>query len=156
MPKISEVMNTRVLSVHPDDTLEKAVKMFNEEKISGLPVVDQENKVVGVLTDRDLLKYSEDLQMIPLNYIWMTPYVYLQDNEDYKKTADDFLKTRIDEVMSKRVANANKEDSLHDAVILMKKKGVNRLPVVDDDKTLKGIITRTDLLNYLAENKTLL
>ena len=73
MSKISDVMNTKVISVQPDDTLEKVVKIFKEEKINGLPVVDAQNKVVGVISDRDLLKYSEELQRIPYNYIWLTP-----------------------------------------------------------------------------------
>ena len=156
MSKISEVMNVNVLNVHPNDKLDKVVQIFKEEKINGLPVVDSENKIVGMITDRDLLKYSEELQMIPFNYIWLSPYAYLQDYEDYKKTADDFLKTPVSELMSKRVFTVNEEDSLHDAVTLMKKKGVNRLPVVDKDTKLKGIITRTNLLDYLADNKILL
>ena len=156
MSKISEVMNTNVLSVHPDDTLDKVVKVFKEEKISGLPVVDAQNKVVGVISDRDLLKYSEELQMIPINYIWMTPYAYLHDSDDYKKTAEDFLKTPVNELMSKRAFVIKEDDSLNDAVDLMKKKGVNRLPVVDENKKLKGILTRTNLLDYPAENKVLI
>ena len=73
-----------------------------------------------------------------------------------KKTADDFLKTNVNKLMSKKVSYVKEEDSLHDAVTLMGKRGVDPLPVVDKDGKLKGIITRTDLLDYLAENKTLL
>ena len=156
MAKIADVMNVNVLSIHPEDTLEKVVNIFKDEKINGLPVVDAQNKIVGVISDRDLLKYSEALQMIPLNYVWMAPYGYLPSDVNYKKTANDFLKTQVERLMSKRVNVVREEDSLHDAVSLMTKKSVNRLPVVDSAGKLKGIITRTDLLDYLAENKTLL
>ena len=67
MITISEVINTNVISVRQNDLLEKVVKIFEKEKISGMPVVDSENKLVGIISDRDLLKYSEDLQVIPLN-----------------------------------------------------------------------------------------
>ncbi len=141
MITISEVINTNVISVHQNDLLEKVVKIFEKEKISGMPVVDSENKLVGIISDRDLLKYSEDLQVIPLNYIWMT--------------AKDFLKTTVKEIMSKDISVIKKENTLHDAVVLMQEKGINRLPVVDNENILKGIITRTDLLNYLAVKKIL-
>ena len=156
MPKISEVMNTDVLCVHADDTLEKAVSILRKEKISGLPVVDSQNRIIGVISDRDLLRYSEELQMMPFHYGWISPYEYLPIDDNLRKTADDFLKTSVSEVMSKRVYHVNEEDTLNDAVVLMKKKGVNRIPVADKDGKLKGIVTRTDLLNYLAEYKTLL
>ena len=70
-------------------------------------------------------------------------------------TAKDFLKTEVKEIMSKDISVIKKENTLHDAVVLMQEKGINRLPVVDDENTLKGIITRTDLLNYLAVKKIL-
>ena len=136
MPKISEVMNTDALSVYSDDTLEKVVKIFREEKISGLPVVDPENKIIGVISDRDLLKYSEELQILPFHYGWTLSFDCLPIDDSCKKTVDDFLKTNVDKLMSKKVSCVKEEDSLHDAVTLMEKRGVNRLPVVDQDGKL--------------------
>ncbi len=155
MSKISEFMNTNVVSVHPDDSIELVVRTFKDMNINGLPVVDTDNKVIGIITARDLLAHSEETKIIPLPYSsdWMYSYVYLLDNITYKKSVEEFLKTSVAEVMRKKVFTVNEHDSWHEAAALMKKREVNRLPVVDEDGKLKGIITRTDLLNFLAEHE---
>jgi len=153
MSHVSEIMNTEVVSVHPEDQLEDVVKTLTKYNISGVPVVDGENKVVGVISDRDLLKYSERLRIIPLiNYsAWVLPYTYLPDSVIYEKNTEIFAKTKTENVMSKRVVSIREDATWHDAARLMRRHGVNRVPVVDADKKLIGIVTRTDLLDHLAE-----
>ena len=153
MSRVSEVMNTEVVSARPEDRLEDIVKILTAKKISGVPIVDTDNKVIGVITDRDLLQYSEKLSIIPLiaYSAWVMPLPYYPDGIIYEKKAEEFSKTLVRDVMSKKVVTIKGNDSWHDAARLMRKHSVNRVPVVDADRKLIGIVTRTDLLNYLAE-----
>lgn len=155
MSKVSEFMNTDVISVHPDDELEKVVKIFKDSNVNGLPVVDTDNKVVGIVSARDLLQYSEKTNTILFPYFpdWIPPYDYLLDAAAYKSSVEGFLKTKVYEVMNKKVVTIGDHTSWHDAAYYMKKKGVNRLPIVDSEGKLKGIVARTDLLNFLAEHE---
>lgn len=153
MKTASEIMNTQVVSVHPEDKLENAVKILTENKISGLPVVDPEDRVIGIITDRDLLIYSEKLKIVP--YVdfssWVLPYTYVPGNITYEKNARLFSKTTVEEVMSKRVVTVKEKASWSEVVSQMRKHSVNRIPVVDEKGRLKGIITRTDLLNHISD-----
>jgi CBS domain-containing protein len=154
MKTASEIMNTQVVSVHPEDKLETAVKILTENKISGLPVVNADNKVIGIISDRDLLLYSERLKIIP--YIdfssWVLPYTYVPGNFTYEKNASLFSKTTVEEVMSKKVVFVKENASWYQVVSLMRKNSINRIPVTDEKGKLKGIITRTDLLNHIGED----
>ncbi len=154
MSKISEFMNKDVVSISPDDTVETVLRTFKSKNISGLPVVDSDKKVIGILSARDLIAYSETTQMIPLPYTsdWMYSYTYMIDSIPHKKNAEEFLQTHVSEVMKRKVFTINEQDSWHDAASLMKKREVNRLPVVDETGRLKGVVTRTDLLHFLAEH----
>jgi CBS domain-containing protein len=153
MSHISEIMNTEVASAKPEDRLEDIVKILTSKKISGVPVVDTDNRVIGVITDRDLLQYSEKLRIIPLvaYSAWAMPFPYYPEGIIYEKKTEEFSKTLTRDVMSKKVITINGSDSWHDAARLMRKHSVNRVPVVDADRKLIGIVTRTDLLNYLSE-----
>ena len=155
MKQASEIMNKNVLSVHFDDKLEDAVKIMTGNKVSGLPVVDKENKIIGVITDRDLLVYSEKLKVVPLfDYSgWILPLNYISDDVFYENNAKLFARTRVEDVMSKKVVTVKESASWYDVVGLMKKHSINRIPVVDEKGKLAGIITRTDVLNHIEENE---
>lgn len=154
MSKAFEMMNTQVVKVHPEDSLEDVVKILLEHKISGVPVLDDDNKVVGMISGRDLLKHTEmlDKQDNSLDFsVLFRPRSYTAKSVPYEANTNLFLITRVEEVMSTAVVSVKEHSSFHDVVILMKEHKINRIPVVDEEGRLKGLITRTDLINYLAE-----
>ncbi len=155
MSKIREFLKTNVKYARPDDNLEKIVQILRENQISGVPIVDQDNKVIGIITARDLLKHSEKTKIIPLPYFpdGAPAYEYVLDNVVYKKSVEEFLETKVKEVMSKKVYTVKEDNTWHDAASLMKKKGINRIPVVDREGKLKGIVTRNDLLDFLSKHE---
>lgn len=156
MAKAFDMMNTQVVKVHLDDKLADVVNILIEHKISGLPVLDDENKVVGMISGRDLLKYSESLfnndNLLDFGHLFRT-HMYTAKSLPDENNANLFLITRVEEVMSTTVISVKENSSFHDVVVLMKEHKINRIPVLDEDGRLKGLITRTDLLNYLAEKK---
>ena len=155
MAKALEIMNPKVVRVRPEDKIEDVIKILIDNKISGLPVLDNKNKVVGIISDRDLLKYSEklnkDVNLFDFS-TWLLPHKDAP-RTSLNKNANLFLQTKVEEIMSKDVITVNKNASWHDIVILMKEHQVNRIPVTNEKGELDGIITRTDLLNYLAEKE---
>ncbi len=88
MSHVYEMMNINVVSVHPEDTLEKVVFVLTENSISGVPVVDNDYKVIGMISDRDLRSYSEKLNIVPLASFstWVFPSSLTSDDHSYEKS----------------------------------------------------------------------
>ena len=112
--------------VHPDATLADAEELMNEFKISGVPVVDGHNKLLGILTNRDM-RFEKD------------------------------MRKRADEVMTKMpLITASKGISLDDAGDIMHKNKIEKLPIIDDEGFLKGLVTIKDIkkrIEYPNSNK---
>ncbi|SFV70281.1 Inosine-5'-monophosphate dehydrogenase [hydrothermal vent metagenome] len=112
--------------VHPDATLADAEALMHEFKISGVPVVDGHNKLLGILTNRDM-RFEKD------------------------------MKKRADEVMSKMpLVTAKQGISLDEAADIMHKNKIEKLPIIDDDGFLKGLVTIKDIkkrIEYPNSNK---
>jgi CBS domain-containing protein len=157
MIKASEIMNTQVYSIKPDNTIKEAVDLLAGKKISGLPVVDKENKIIGILTEKDIVEFSSDLHIIPLisSTTWISPHTDISKISLSRKGFDMIYQEKVQNVMTKKVVTVTIVSSWDEIVKLMKNSKINHLPVLDDNKKLCGIITRTDLLNYLAEHRVL-
>ena len=152
MPKAADIMTHAVVSVKPDQTLEEAVQLLSKNNISGLPVVDSENKVVGIMSETDIVKYSSSLHVVSLinSSRWISPHTDVSQLTSIKKGFEKLSETRVEAVMSKKVVCVKKNTSGEEIARLMKKSKVNRLPVEDENGKLVGIITRGNLVNYLA------
>ncbi len=112
--------------VHPDATLADAEALMKEFKISGVPVVDEDNKLLGILTNRDM-RFEKDMHK------------------------------RADDVMTKMpLITAKKGISLDDAADIMHKNKIEKLPIIDEDSFLKGLVTIKDIkkrIEYPNSNK---
>ncbi len=149
----SQIMTKDVISVQLDTTLEEVVKILAEKKISGLPVVDNENKLVGVITETDIVEHANSLHVIPLiaSSSWISPHTEISQIATYKRGFELLSNTKVEGVMSKKVFTAKANTSGLEIATLMKKKRVNHIPIVDDEGKLIGIVARSDIVNYLAE-----
>ncbi|MDY6964630.1 MAG: CBS domain-containing protein [Halobacteriota archaeon] len=150
--KIEEIMTKDVISVKEDDTLLKVASVFKENNVAGVPVIDDGGNVVGVISEADILKVLEDFQ-------WYTPLFKTLDflglheeklhdiEEDIKKASD----MKVRDVMSKIPKTIRPDDLIDDAAMIMRSTGFNRLPVVDRDKKLVGMVARADIIASLYD-----
>ncbi|MFE5709275.1 CBS domain-containing protein [Streptomyces sp. NPDC056501] len=111
--KVGGLMTDDVVSAVPAASFREVAKLLAEHDISGVPVVDEDDRVVGVVSESDLLARDE-------------------------LTARD--------LMSTPAVTVHAEETVADAARLMVRRGVERLPVVDEEERLVGIVTRRDLL----------
>ena len=148
----TEIMTTPVFSVRSDNTLAEVVQILAEKRISGLPVVDSENKLVGVISEKDIVDYSSQLHSIRLinSSAWISPHLDVSMIASYKKGFELLSQTTVEKVMTKKVVSAKENTPGEEIARLMKKKNVNRVPITDENGVLIGIITRSDLINYFA------
>jgi CBS domain-containing protein len=145
----SEVMNRSVITVSPDTTLAEAVTRMLDSRISGLPVVDASGKLVGILTEGDLLRRAE-VGTAQERSGWLAVLL------GPARLAADYVHTharRVGDIMTTEVASVTEDTPLEKVVEIMEKRHVKRVPVVRGD-ALVGIISRADILRALARSFT--
>ena len=142
---VADVMAKTVLTLMPGHSVKHAAQMMLDNKVSGVPVVDGDGRLVGILTEGDLLRRVEFGLGAPRIDAWARAN-WAEGN------ARDFVKShswRVGDVMSKPVATATEDTPLSEVAILLGTRGIKRLPVVRDGK-LVGIVSRADLLKTIA------
>jgi len=125
MTKAKAVMNTRVISVNKDEDIYEAIRMMALNNITGLPVVDENEKLVGVITEKDVLALLYNL-------------------EDRPGTVKDF--------MTPDVVCFDQEDDLNSIVETLRTKHFRRVPILDKGRLI-GIISRRDIIGYIRDLK---
>jgi CBS domain-containing protein len=138
-------MTRHVISVAPDASVVEALRLMLGNKISGLPVVDQNGKLFGIITEGDFLRRAE------IGTERRRPR-WLEFLLGPGTIASDYIQSharRVDEVMTSDVRTVTEEAPLGDIVALMEKYRIKRLPVVRGEE-LVGIVSRANLLRALA------
>jgi len=144
--QVHEVMTTAVATVRTDTLLSDAIAIMEGRHVSGLPVVDGKDALVGMLTEGDLLKRVETGTAGHRRAGWLD--VVLGSG----RGASDYVRTHsryVGDLMSHDVLTATEGTSLEEMVALMEKRHVKRLPVVRDGR-LVGIVSRADLVRALG------
>jgi CBS domain-containing protein len=149
--KIKDFMIRSVITANEDDSVEMILKKMAEYKIGGLPVVDAENRLKGIVTDGDVLRYltpaEENMYIFWAYYIAGVP--------DMPETPDASVASKkedpVKDFMKKKVATIGEEDSLKSAMELLARHHFKKIPVVNDDMKVVGIISRGDIIRKLSE-----
>ena len=135
--KVGDVMSLGAATVRPEASLAEAARTMIEHRISGLPVVDGEGKLVGVVTEGDFLRQENGGRPR-----WIESLLNAAGGES---AARDLEARRVEELMSREVSTVGAEAPIGQAVELMERRKIKRLPVVADGKVI-GILSRANLL----------
>ncbi|MBK5959029.1 hypothetical protein CCR97_12535 [Rhodoplanes elegans] len=143
--KARDVMTSRVLTIAPEASIEEAIRLMLENRISGLPVVDAGGALVGIVTEGDFLRRAETgtARKRPR---WLEFLVGPQN------LATDYVRShgrRVEEVMTRSPVTVDEDAGLDAVVSIMERKRVKRVPVVRDRRVV-GIVSRSNLLHALA------
>jgi len=142
--KVEEVMRRDVATVHPDDPVTAVVQLLLNKNFTAVPVVDNDNHVIGMVSDSDLLMRGGMSVAINLKRA---------ADADYVRELHDSLENtqhKVSEVMTRDVVTTAPDALIGQAARLMVDRHVKRLPVVGADGKLIGIVGRLDLLNTIA------
>ncbi len=138
-PRLSvrDIMTQRVFRVYPDTPVSELLELLSRHELKSVPVVNEKREVLGIVTDRDLLRH-----MLPMTgRIGAAP-----PGEAERDLA--LLASPVREIMSRSVMCISEDQSLNEVVSVMVNKNVDRLPVVSEGK-LTGYLTRGDVLRKL-------
>ena len=142
--KVQDVMTTDVATANPDTPLKEVALELVRRRISGMPVVDGQRHVLGVVSEADILAKEGDERRGGGGFLqWLVD------------PGDPWISARFDavtagEAMSQPAQVITADRPLTDAATTMLDEGINRLPVVDEDGTLIGLVSRGDLVRAFA------
>jgi CBS domain-containing protein len=141
MLHIKDVMSRPALTVHPETPLKDVARLLVEQRISGLPVTDDQGRVVGVISEADLLQKEQGAANIShRHFAWL-----LGETEETRSQLAKLAATTAGDAMTAPAVTIGGDRPLTEAAALMTSRKVNRLPVVDGD-VLVGVVSRADLI----------
>jgi CBS domain-containing protein len=146
-PLVGDVMRTDVVTVGPDATVQELAKLFHEHDISGAPVVDGEGRLLGIVTEGDLIEQDADLHF-PSNFAFFDGLLQLGEKrfeEELRRATGSTVK----DLMSTDVITLNTEEPVRKAATIMADKHINRIPIVYEGKVV-GIIGRNEVLKAMG------
>jgi CBS domain-containing protein len=143
--KVSDLMTKEVMTVSPDSSVRDAAKKLYERKISGLPVINEKNEVVGMLTEKDILNL-----VLPSYSRSFNTVSFLPSEDPFHKHMEISADKKVKDIMRKNVNCVDQDVSALEAVLVMLKQNVRRLPVVSGKK-LVGIISRHDVVREILK-----
>lgn len=149
--KVKDIMQSNVITAGPDTTVRELADLLAEHKISGVPVVDDERRVVGMVSEADVILQDADLHF-PYYIQFLESIIYLQSMSKFEERFRKAFGTKVADIMSEEVIAISPDASVHDAATMMADHKINRLPVTEQ-RHLVGIVTRGDIVRAIAESK---
>ena len=143
--KAKDAMTFPVISVEPDTSIWEAVRIMLQRRISGLPVIDKQGRLVGIVSEGDFLRRAETGTQRRRSH-WLEFLI------GPARLAEEYTRShgqKIQDIMTSDPLTVTEDTPLDEAVRLMEKRRIKRLPVVRGDEVV-GIVTRANLVHALA------
>lgn len=137
--KVRDLMNPQVIYTSPEEDIKEVIIKMAEAGISGLPVVE-DGKVIGVISERDILS---GLNLKPAGGTLLLLLLFMKQGEEI---ISKLLEKKVKDLMTSPAIVLSEEAPIEQAILLMRTKGLNRIPVINGHHRLVGIITREDLI----------
>ncbi len=148
MSKVKDIMTTPVVTVTPTTPLAEAVEILTIKKFRGLPVVDENNHLVGMLTERSLVLTENYVHMRTLIKLFSEFKYYKNDNSEIRDDLKKIMSLKVTDMMSSHVVTINERDTMESAGLIFGDMNASPLPVVNDEGTLVGILSLSDLTKF--------
>jgi len=149
---IKDFMTKKVIAAKKEDSIKSVFKLMDKNEILGIPVIDNENKPIGMVTESDLINHFTTIKT-PKGVNLLGSIVILDDISKFNENLKDHCAESVGDIMTDVAVTINEDTELIDVIDLMAEYKLNRLPVVDKKNKLTGIITRTDIVHQLAKSK---
>lgn len=151
MPTVADIMDSDPVSVSPDADVRTVISILQDHDLPGVPVVDEDNRVKGIITESDLVISDEEADFHLPHYVnIMGGIVFLESTKHFEERAKKAFAATAAEMMTADPITVGPDEPAEHAARLISEKHHNRLPVVDDEGRLVGVVTRVDVLSALT------
>ena len=149
---VSEIMTRVVAQTLPTSSAHEAAVIMRTNHVSGLPVVDSGGRLVGILSEIDLVRgvHRATGAMSARGFLDILLHSSAPGTPGLLYASQARLRNaRVSEMMTSKVVTVDRNTTIREASRLLTQHGISRLPVVDDDRKVLGIVTRTDILQVV-------
>jgi predicted transcriptional regulator len=136
---VKELMTKHVYTVTPDTSLKEVGKMLKEKKISGVPVINDDGVLVGIVTLTDMLRILSRI------YEWKQMEKEESQRDLSVMFEDEKSNAKVKDIMTKDIVTLSEDDTIDDIMKLMFENKIHTIPVTKDNKLI-GIIGKRDLI----------
>ncbi len=147
---VKELMTTKIITVRPEATIEQVADVLHQYRFTGVPVVDEKGRLLGVIMERDFITADSKLYL-PTYVKMLKDLDFVQnDKKHLSKEAQTLINATAADVMNSNIVTASAEDTMEHVAELFATKRVNPIPVVDAGFKLVGVISRSDLIKLFS------
>jgi CBS-domain-containing membrane protein len=150
MLKAKDIMTREVIVVNETDSVRDLAVTLLTHKINGVPVVDETNQVIGVVTESDLIFQNKKVH-IPTAVAILDSFLFLERPEKMKKEIEKISGSTVGDICSAELVSVDPETPIDEVATIMAEKKVHTLPVMSDNE-LVGVIGKADILKTIAMN----
>lgn len=151
---VNELMTTTVITFRPEDTIRHVAKTLRTHRISGAPVIDDQRTVVGVISEADIMKLTASVpfpDIDPLNpFPVFSLTTYLRKVKRIPEEITALFEGLVKDVMTRKPVTITPDAAISEAARIMHKRDFNRIPVVDSEGKLVGLIARDDIISVFG------
>jgi CBS domain-containing protein len=147
--QVKDFMVKDVISASPSTSIKEVMNMFVREKIGGLPIIDENGVLRGIVTDGDILRAISPVDRRIHDYFSLITYVAEEGLEDRLSELADREVIRI--AKTHGILTVHPEDEMKKVVSLLSKHHFKKLPVVDQSNHVVGVISRGDVIRRIQE-----
>jgi CBS domain-containing protein len=148
MKTARDIMTTNVVTVKKDQPISDLSKLFIENHFNGVPVLDDAGKVIGVVTQSNLIEQNKNLH-IPTVIALFDAVLFLESEKKFESDVKKLTGSKIEDIYHKNPITVSPDTELNEITTIMAEKDVHTLPVLENDK-LVGIIGKKDVIRAMA------
>jgi CBS domain-containing protein len=149
MATVREIMETDVVTVAPDDTIETVLRTLRDHDLPGVPVVNEGRRCVGIITEADLVMAGEEEDLhLPHYFELWGGVVFLESTKKYEERLRKAMGSLARDLMTEDPITISPDAGVQEAARVIARRKHNRLPVVEHGR-LVGVVTRVDVLDAL-------
>lgn len=149
--KVKDIMTKEVITLKPEMAIKEVAQTLYKNGITGAPVIDEKGKIIGIITEYDLI-HKESKVHLPSYIRILDSILYLENPEHTEEDLVKILALEASEIMTREVVTISPESSVEDLATLIKERHINPVPVVRNEK-LVGIVSRADIVKILVKEK---
>jgi MFS transporter, ACDE family, multidrug resistance protein len=152
--KVKDFMIPKVVSIQPGATIKDLLKLLIKYRIGGVPVVDNQNKLIGIVSDGDIIRYLVPKEGSVHDFIYD---VFVEEGETEQDVLAGKINTNVSQILAanitskKQLHTVKEEDTFEKAMHILSKHHFKKLPVIDREDKVIGIISRRDINNSLLK-----
>ncbi|MBW8058790.1 MAG: CBS domain-containing protein [Solirubrobacterales bacterium] len=151
MKTAAEIMDAEAPTVSPEDDARTAIELLAKTDMGAIPVVDSDRRVVGIVSESDLVLSDEESDLHLPHYLnIMGGIVFVGSMKGFEERLNKAFATKVSELMTADPIVARVDDDADAVAKTIAEKHHNHLPVVDGDGRLAGLVTRADALAALV------